>query len=86
MWRQAVNRIVVQLGASPLGGFALLSEVMCTGCIRWSDSRESMQYVQNSLISLHFVGTRLIVHAPVYKATELSYAPLKICHYVIDSG
>ena len=42
MWRQAVNSIVVQLGANPLGGFELLSKVVYTGCIRWSESRESM--------------------------------------------
>lgn len=55
MWRQAVNRIAVQLGASPLGGFELLGEVV----FRWSDSRKSMQYC---LISLHLVGTRLVEH------------------------
>lgn len=64
VWRQAVNRIAVQLGASPLGGFELLGEVV----FRWSDSRKSMQYC---LISLHLVGTRLVEHAPVYMVMGL---------------
>ena len=46
----------------------LLSEVVCTGCIRWNDSRESMQYALDCLISLHCKGTRLMEHAPVYRA------------------
>ena len=70
MWRQAVNRISVQLGASLLGGWGCFI-CFCFGGLRWGYSRGCMQHALDCLVSLCLVGTGLMEHASVYKTMGL---------------